>query len=246
MLTSLHSPANVVIVGSAGGIGSALTRQLAADSSVAAVHTLSRRKSQTSLENVTHHYADITDEWSVKLAGDAVRSAGPIDLVLVATGVLHDGAGIAPEKSLRDISPDAMSSLYTTNCIGPAVVAKHFLPLMRKRHKTVFAAISARVGSISDNRLGGWVSYRASKAALNMVLRTLAIEHSRRWPESVIAGLHPGTVDTALSRPFSKRVEPDRLFTPAYAAARLVEVVDRLSSPDSGYTFAWDGSRIPF
>ena len=117
---------------------------------------------------------------------------------------------------------------------------------MRKGEKSVFAALSARVGSIADNRLGGWVSYRASKAALNMVLKTLSIEHARRWPESVIVGLHPGTVDSALSRPFNKRVEAGKLFTPERAARQLLDVINVLAPADTGYTYAWDGKRIPF
>jgi NAD(P)-dependent dehydrogenase (short-subunit alcohol dehydrogenase family) len=246
MLTSLHAPANVVVVGSTGGIGAALTEKLSAHPNLGTLHTIARRDDDHRRLNAIHHLADITDESAVKRAADDIAAAGPIDLAIVATGLLHRSDGIAPEKSLKELAPDALASVFETNCIGPAVVAKHLLPLMRKHEKTVFAAISARVGSISDNRLGGWVSYRASKAALNMVLKTLAIEHARRWPESIVAGLHPGTVDTALSKPFSKRVEPDRLFTPAHAASCLLDVIDRLVPGDSGNTFAWDGARIPF
>jgi NAD(P)-dependent dehydrogenase (short-subunit alcohol dehydrogenase family) len=124
------------------------------------------------------------------------------------------------------------------------MVAKHFLPLLRKGRKTVFAALSARVGSISDNRLGGWSSYRASKAALNMLLRTLAIEHARKWPDSVVVALHPGTADTALSKPFSSRVPAERLFSPSRSAGYLLGVIDDLKPSTTGGFFAWDGTPI--
>lgn len=127
----------------------------------------------------------------------------------------------------------------------PALVAKHFLPLLARDRKSVFAALSARVGSISDNQLGGWHAYRASKAALNMLLRTFAIELARRNPRAVCVGLHPGTVDTGLSAPFQANVPEGKLFTPDFAAARLLEVVDRLKPDDSGHVFAWDGQLIP-
>jgi NAD(P)-dependent dehydrogenase (short-subunit alcohol dehydrogenase family) len=116
---------------------------------------------------------------------------------------------------------------------------------MLREQRAVFAALSARVGSISDNRLGGWHSYRASKAALNMLLRNLAVELGRSHPQAVVAGLHPGTVDTGLSRPFQKGVADGKLFAPAYSAERLLAVLDGLTPADSGGVFAWDGARIP-
>ena len=165
--------------------------------------------------------------------------------MIVATGILHNGGDIMPEKSMRDLSARAMSAVFETNCIGPTILAKHFLPHMRKGAKSVFAALSARVGSISDNRLGGWLSYRASKAALNMALKTLSIEHARRFPDALIVGLHPGTVATALSEPFSSNVPAGKLFPPDRAARQLLEVIDSLGPSDTGNTFAWDGARIP-
>ena len=137
-----------------------------------------------------------------------------------------------------------MARSFSVNAIGPALVAQAFLPLMAKDNKTVFAALSARVGSISDNRLGGWYSYRASKAALNQYLRTAAIEQRRRWPQCVVVGLHPGTVDTPLSKPFQKNVPKDGLFTPSQSAERLLDVIDRLQPADTGHLFAYDGNRI--
>lgn len=246
MLDSLHRPANVAVVGSSGGIGAALIRQLADDESVGRIHALSRSARIAAPGNAIPRDIDIASEESVRHAAEATGESGPLDLVIVATGILHLGDAIVPEKAIHALSPDALAAVFATNCIGPTIVAKHFLPLMRKGKKSVFAALSARVGSIEDNRLGGWVSYRASKAALNMVLKTLSIEHGRRWPESVVIGLHPGTVDTALSRPFSKRVDADKLFTPERAARQLLDVINSLDPADTGYTYAWDGKRIPF
>jgi NAD(P)-dependent dehydrogenase (short-subunit alcohol dehydrogenase family) len=159
-------------------------------------------------------------------------------------GKIHHG--LQPEKSMRDLDPKALYEVFRINAVGPAMVAKHFLPRLRTGHKTVFAALSARVGSISDNRLGGWASYRASKAALNMLLKTLAIEHARRWPDSVVVALHPGTVDTALSKPFSGRVAAERLFEPSQSAGYLLGVIDDLTPAATGGFFAWDGTPIEY
>ena len=152
----------------------------------------------------------------------------PLDLVIVATGLLHAEDGFGPEKSLRDLDADALARSYAVNTIGPALVAKHFLPLMRRDGKSVFAALSARVGSISDNGVGGWYGYRAAKAALNQMLKTASIEHARRWPEGVVVGLHPGTVDTGLSKPFQRNVADGKLFDAAYSAGAMLDVLDGL------------------
>ncbi len=178
------------------------------------------------------------------IAEAAGSIGGPLDLVIVATGLLHDGE-FGPEKSLRDLDADALARSFAVNTIGPALVAKHFLPLMRRDGKSVFAALSARVGSISDNGVGGWYGYRAAKAALNQMLKTASIEHARRWPEGVVVGLHPGTVDTGLSKPFQRNVADGKLFDAAYSAGAMLDVLDGLSATDSGKVFAYDGSEVP-
>ena len=134
---------------------------------------------------------------------------------------------------------------FAVNAIGPALVAKHVLPLLPRQGKSVFAALSARVGSISDNRLGGWYGYRASKAALNQLIRTLAIELARQRKDAVCVALHPGTVDSALSRPFQGGVSENKLFAPAFAAERLLSVIDEIDASASGQLLAWDGQVIP-
>jgi len=136
--------------------------------------------------------------------------------------------------------------MFAINTIGPALIGKHCAPLLRKGGKSVFAAISAKVGSITDNRLGGWHSYRASKAALNMMVRNFAIELGRTNPDAIAVTLHPGTVDTPLSRPFQRNVQPEKLFTPAQSAEYLLAVLDKVTPRDSGDLLSWDGNTLPF
>ncbi|MEM7524027.1 MAG: SDR family NAD(P)-dependent oxidoreductase [Pseudomonadota bacterium] len=226
-LSTFRTGLTAVVIGATGGIGAALADALERSPAAAAVHRLSRRGG-----------VDLTDEAS--LAAAAAR-IGAADIVICAAGLLHDDA-VSPEKTWASFDPDAAARAFAVNAIGPALAAKHFLPILPKGRKTAFAALSARVGSISDNRLGGWMSYRASKAALNQFIRTLGVELARKNPQALIVGLHPGTVDTALSQPFQRGA---RLFTPADAAAHLLGVLDGLTPEDSGGCFAWDGARIP-
>ncbi len=151
-----------------------------------------------------------------------------------------------PEKRIADLDAASVLRAFTVNALGPALVIKHFLPTMDRHARTIIANISARVGSITDNRLGGWYAYRASKAAQNMLTRTVAIELARRNTNALCVGLHPGTVETALSEPFRKRVPRERLFTPARAAQQLLAVLEGLGPEDSGGFFAWDGQPIPW
>lgn len=245
-LGTFHEDANCVVVGASGGIGAALTDLLVTDGRVGRMYALSRSPLPLVSDKQSAHTIDITDESSVASAAETVGNQAPLDLVIVATGILHRGKELSPEKRIGELDAQAMQDVYTINTIGPALVAKHFLPRVRRGHKTVFAAISARVGSIGDNRLGGWLSYRTSKSALNMVLKTLSVEQARRHPDCVVAALHPGTVDTALSRPFQRNVPEDRLFTPGQAAGYLLDVVNGLTPADTGGFFAWDGSRIEY
>jgi NAD(P)-dependent dehydrogenase (short-subunit alcohol dehydrogenase family) len=224
---------SAVVIGASGGVGGAVAQALEASGAVQVVHRFSRSATGLDLEN----------EASIAAAAAQVAEGPAPSLVFVATGVLHHGQ--TPERSYRSLTPEHLLRDFRVNAVGPALVAKHFLPLLPRDRRAVFAALSARVGSISDNRLGGWHAYRASKAALNMILRNLAIETARTHPQAIIAGLHPGTVATDLSAPFQKGVAADRLFEPAYAARRLLEVIDGLSPADSGGVFAWDGVRVP-
>lgn len=228
---------SAVIIGASGGIGGALEAALIEEGAFHTVHGLARSRSGA-------QHLDLTDEASIAAAAALVGKGPAPGLVIVATGVLHAG-GHGPEKAVRDLDPAWLAQVYAVNTVGPALVAKHFLPMMPKDGRAVFAALSARVGSISDNQVGGWYGYRASKAALNMMIRTLAIEERRRNSRAIVVALHPGTVDTELSRPFQGNVQPGRLFTPDRAAMQLLDVIEELKVPDSGKVFDYEGKEVP-
>ncbi|ADL00315.1 SDR family NAD(P)-dependent oxidoreductase [Brevundimonas subvibrioides] len=225
-----------VVIGASGGIGFAVAEALEAGGTFGTVHRFGR-----SMAGEAH--IDLEDERTLSAAAARVAQGPVPTLFFVATGVLHHGE--EPERSYKAMTAGHLLRDYRVNTVGPALVAKHFAPLLPRDRRAAFAALSARVGSIGDNRLGGWHSYRASKAALNMILTNLALELGRSHPQAVVAGLHPGTVDTGLSEPFQRGVKPEKLFTPAYSAERLLSVLDGLTPADSGGVFAWDGARIP-
>jgi NAD(P)-dependent dehydrogenase (short-subunit alcohol dehydrogenase family) len=246
LLPSFYPQSNVAVIGAGGGLGRAFVDILSADENVGTVHACARKAITWREQNVRAHQLDLADEDSIAAVAEAASGAGPLDLVIVATGILHRGDEIQPEKTMRELDGRALQEVFLVNAVGPALVAKHFLPRLRRGHKTVFAALSARVGSISDNRLGGWASYRASKAALNMLIRTLAIEQARVRPDAIVVALHPGTVDTRLSQPFTGRTEPGKLFAPAESAARLLRVVEGLDQEQTGGFLAYDGTTIGY
>lgn len=234
---------NAVIFGSSGGIGRALTENLVQSSAWSRVFAVSR--SGGGPEGATLLKSDFLDETALEAAAQAIGAEGPVTLCIVASGLLSDGGSLQPEKSYRQQSAAAFERVFAANTVAPALIAKRMLPLMPKTERSVFAALSARVGSISDNRLGGWHAYRASKAALNMLIRNYAIEQARRAPGNICVGLHPGTVDTGLSRPFQSGVPEGKLFTPAQSAACLLGVIAGLTPEDSGKCFDWNGKEIP-
>lgn len=236
---------NVTIIGASGGIGNAVVDLLSEQDSIEHILACGRSEISHHAPNIEYHPIDLTDEDAVEKAANRAAEIGPQDLVFVTTGFLHNG-DIHPEKAIRDLSIEGFEQNFAINTIGPAMVAKHFLPVMRKNERSVFACLSARVGSISDNGLGGWYAYRASKAALNMVLKNLSIEAARRYKQMIILGLHPGTVDSALSKPFQGNVKESKLFTPNYSAERLLDVIQNAKIENSGDIIAWDGQRIEY
>ena len=243
LISDFGRPCAALVVGGRGGIGRALLQQLQSDPLVSALHDWSKVNANKPSSAVRWAEVDITDETSISAAAAALDS---IDLVIVATGLLHGAEGRAPEKSWRDLSAKQMTENFIVNTVGPALIAKHVLPLLPRRERAVFAVLSARVGSIADNRLGGWYSYRASKAALNQMIKSFSIELARGRPEAICVGLHPGTVDTKLSRPFQNNVAPEKLFEADRAARQLLSVINTMTPKDTGGVFAWDGQRIPY
>ncbi|WP_282607570.1 SDR family NAD(P)-dependent oxidoreductase [Pelagibius sp. Alg239-R121] len=245
-IQSFDGPLNVAVIGASGGIGSAVVSALEDATNVARIFAFSRQiRNYGNASKVTAGQLDLLREESISNAAKSLKSSAPLHLVFLASGLLHQSTEMQPEKTWNNLDPTAMEHAFKINSIGPALVAKHFLPLLAKNQKSVFAALSARVGSISDNGLGGWYSYRASKSALNMLLKTFAIELARQNASALCVGLHPGTVDTRLSKPFQRGVPPGKLFTPAESAAYLLSVIGELGPEDSGKVFAWDGSEVP-
>jgi NAD(P)-dependent dehydrogenase (short-subunit alcohol dehydrogenase family) len=243
-MTSLAPNYRAVIFGASGGIGRAFVDRLAADPNCGVVYAGARNPRDATAKVVAFQF-DLLDEPSIEAAALSVGADGPVDLVLIATGVLH-AQTLRPEKTYRALDAGALAAAFAVNTIGPALIAKHFLPLLARDRKAIFSAVSARVGSVSDNRLGGWHAYRASKAALNMLIRNFAIELAARNKHAVCVALHPGTVDTNLSKFFQAGVAAEKLFTPDHSAAAMLTVLDNATAERTGSLIAWDGLTIPF
>jgi NAD(P)-dependent dehydrogenase (short-subunit alcohol dehydrogenase family) len=256
--------ATALIIGANGGIGLGFVKALMTQANFTKIYGTYRERfapcsrdransaelltlSRQNPDKLVCFNLDITDEAQI---ADAVKQISAevdtLNLVVYCVGMLHQG-NIQPEKSLKQIVSENLLDYFQINSIGAVLLAKHLMPLYRKnRDKSIFACISAKVGSIGDNRLGGWYGYRASKAALNMFIKTIAIEYSRRCPKTIVVALHPGTTDTRLSKPFQKNVPPEKLFSVEYTVDRLMAVLANLEMEDSGEFFSWDGSRLPW
>lgn len=243
-----------LVVGATQGIGLGFVNQLLADPRIQQIYSTYRNPATAQAlltleshgDGLTCLPMDVTDEASMAAAIDKIQSqSGRLDLVIYCVGLLHDG-DFQPEKSLRQLDADRLLRSFQVNAIGAGLLAKHLLPLMKHERPNVLAAISAKIGSIGDNRLGGWYGYRASKAALNMLMKTTSIEYSRKSPNTIIALLHPGTTDTQLSKPFQRGVLPEKLFPVERTVSQLMAVIEGLESTDSGEFFNWDGSRLPW
>ncbi|MDH1867138.1 SDR family NAD(P)-dependent oxidoreductase [Pseudomonas chengduensis] len=231
---TLHSLGNgykALVIGASGTIGQAFCKLLRTDPNCASVRELSRSSSPS---------LDLEAPASIAEAAAALADEGPYQLILHCAGLLHRD-GIAPEKSLAAIEADALQAVFQVNALGPALVLRHFLPLLDKQG--AMAMLSAKVGSIGDNRLGGWYAYRASKAALNMLIKTAAIELARSKPKARLLSLHPGTVISPLSQPFRGATAA----RPAeQAAAEMLRVIDALGPEHSGSFHAYDGQPLPW
>ncbi|WP_122573997.1 SDR family NAD(P)-dependent oxidoreductase [Pseudomonas viridiflava] len=252
LIPELNSDANVLICGASRGIGLALCAALLARDDVAQVWAVARQAStSTGLAKLAEQYGqrlkrvdcDARNEQALEaLVSETLEGCQHLHLVISALGILHQD-GAKPEKGLAQLTLASMQASFATNTFAPILLLKHLLPLLRKQPAT-FAALSARVGSIGDNRLGGWYSYRASKAALNQLLHTASIELKRLNQASTVLAIHPGTTDTELSQPFQANVPEGQLFAPAFSAERIIEVVGAHGPADSGTFWDWDDKPI--
>lgn len=234
-MTAFDSPYKALVIGASGSIGAAFLKRLQEDSLCQTVIAMARSSSHADVISI-----HLESEESIQRAALAVKEHGPFDLILVATGVLH-GDGFMPEKRLADIDMKVLQETFMANTFGPALLLKHFVPLISTRG--VMALISAKVGSIEDNRLGGWYSYRASKAALNMLIKTASIELRRQKPEALVVAIHPGTVISDLSKPFAGGANA----RPAdIAAEEMLATIQSLEGKDSGQFFTYDGHLLPW
>jgi NAD(P)-dependent dehydrogenase (short-subunit alcohol dehydrogenase family) len=244
------NPTTALIVGAGRGIGLEFVQQLLQADRVDRLYA-TYRNSRSELLSCTDPRLrclplDITEEAQIADTVQAIQTeTAALHLVINCVGVLHEGA-MQPEKSLRQLNSEQLLRYFQVNSIGAVLLAKQVQPLLKHRDRAILATISAKVGSIGDNFLGGWYGYRASKAALNMLMRTTAIEYKRTCPRAIVVTLHPGTTDTQLSQPFQRNVPPEKLFSVDRTVRQLLTVLDRLRESDSGEFFSWDGSRLPW
>ncbi len=244
LLNSFETPVKAVVIGASGSIGRAIVDILLDHSSVTAVLGTSRNYPAVRHHKFSWVPMDLEDEESISCAAKTTSmQMKSVTLVILASGILHDKHFLKPEKSWTAIDRTNLLKIFSVNTIGPLLVAKYFLPLLSKDSKSVLAALTARVGSIQDNYLGGWYGYRASKTALNMAIKTLAIELVRRNPKALCVAIHPGTVDTPLSKPYQR--PETKLFKPSKSAMNIIGVLNQLSTANTGNVYAWDGGRIP-
>lgn len=252
-----------MVQGASRGIGLEFVRQLLENSKKGhVVATCRNPKEATSLINLKNSFSerlfiqklDVTDETTIEESAESVRERyGSLNLLINATGILSIPGVLQPETTLNKVEKSSLMLAYEVNAVGPILVMKHMWPLLKagggngtEREVAVVANLSARVGSIGDNKLGGWHSYRASKTALNQLTKNVSVELGRRKDPVVCILLHPGTVDTDLSRPFQRNVPEGKLFTKEYAVQKLLHIINNAKKQDNGKFFAWDGQEIPW
>jgi NAD(P)-dependent dehydrogenase (short-subunit alcohol dehydrogenase family) len=246
---------NALVTGASQGIGLGFVQYLLQHPNINKIYATYRSKDSASdllkLEQQFNHKLvclsmDVTQEEQIIAGMDRIKTeVNHLHWVINCVGILHN-ENLQPEKSLRQINADNLIQYFQTNSISAILLAKHLQPLFKHDQQSVFATISAKIGSIGDNRLGGWYGYRASKAALNMFIKTASIEYHRRVPNNIIVVLHPGTTDTQLSKPFQRNVPPGKLFPVEKTVSQLMAVLMNLEAKDSGEFFSWDGTRLPW
>ena len=233
---------NIAIIGSSGAIGNAFVEHYLKDNAVEKIFSFSRSVNSHTSKKIYSFDIDIESQESIEKAASYLEGCY-LDRVIIASGVLHTES-FQPEKSIKDLNYETLSKVYSVNTIGPALVGKYFLPLLNKKNKSVMAFLSARVGSISDNKVGGWYSYRSSKSALNQIVKNFSIEMKRSNPNAVILALQPGTVESKFSEPFKKHISKDKLFSPDFSVDMMSKVIESANSSSSGNLIAWDGEVI--
>jgi len=255
MLLSSLTTVHALVVGATRGIGLEFVHQLLQDDRSSHVFATYRSEQTASaLFALAERYPqrlhcitmDLTKEEQIAKGIESIQTVVPnLHVVVNCVGLLHNEQQ-QPEKALRQLDAENLLNYFQVNSIGPALLTKHVMPLLKHKEPSLLATISAKIGSIGDNRIGGWYGYRASKAALNMFLKTASIEYRRRSPNTIIVMLHPGTTDTGLSKPFQRGVPPEKLFSTEKTVSQLMTVLSSVSAEDSGEFFSWDGSRLPW
>jgi len=239
---------HVLVIGAGGGIGRELVKQLGEVKPELQLHSVSRTPADVTFVNQQHYVFDSTDETAIKSFVDDMREKEIVfSDIICTTGVLHTSGDkkLKPEKRLEDIDPEQLAEYFRINTAVPAMWLKHLVRVINKSQANI-VFFSARVGSISENGLGGWYGYRASKAALNMIVKTASIEYKRRLPNTTLACYHPGTVDTDLSKPFQSNVKPGKLFTSEFTVSQLLKHMQDFDAEQSPYYIDWDGKTIQY
>jgi NAD(P)-dependent dehydrogenase (short-subunit alcohol dehydrogenase family) len=244
-----------LVVGATQGIGLGFVKRLLQETAIATIFATYRTHkaagellalAEENSERLTCIALDVTQDSQIaELVQQIQTTTRQLHWVINCVGLLHNES-FQPEKSLQQLNTEQLLQYFQVNSISAALLAKHLLPLLKHQERSMFASISAKVGSIGDNQLGGWYGYRASKAALNMLMKTAAIEYSRKSPNTIIALLHPGTTDTRLSAPFQRNVPPEKLFSIERTVDQLWTVLEQLELKDSGQFFSWDGTSLPW
>jgi NAD(P)-dependent dehydrogenase (short-subunit alcohol dehydrogenase family) len=239
---------NILVIGAGGGIGQELVRQFCENNASTRVYSVSRSQPTALFQNQQHFCFDSANEQDIiSFIQDMSAKQIKFSKVICTTGVLHVSGDktLKPEKRLEDIDPAQLAEYFRVNTAVPAMWLKHLVKSMVKERASI-VFFSARVGSISENGLGGWYGYRASKAALNMIVKTASVEYKRRAPNIALACYHPGTVDTGLSKPFQSNVKPSKLFTPSFTVSQLLSHMQGFDAEHSPYYIDWEGKTIPY